>query len=102
MVAQTAMLRTHRAAAIRYEEAPLELFVCDIPLQASIRNFLHAQAFAAAVPRQPWARLFRAGTAFSCAVNDRPISCVVVVPLDADVIRLAALCIAAFARQPTG
>ena len=90
IVTQTAMLRTHRAVAILYEEAPLEPWICDIPLRASIRNILHAQAFATTAPRHAWVRLFRAGTAFSCVVNARPISCDVIVPADADVVRLTA------------
>ena len=90
IVTQTALLRTHRAVAILYEEAPLEPWICDIPLSANIRNFLHAQAFAPTAPRHAWVRLFRAGAAFSCVVNDRPISCDVIMPPDADVVRLTA------------
>ena len=89
IVCQTAMLWTHRAVAVVYEEAPMEPYVCDIPRQDSIRNFLHAQALSAAVPRQPWVRLFRTGTVFSCEVNGRPVSCDALVPPDTDVIRLS-------------
>ena len=68
----------------------MEPWICDIPLSGNIRNFLHAQAFATTAPRHAPVRLFRAGTAFSCVVNDRPISCDVIMPSDADVVRLTA------------
>ena len=90
MVAQHAMLQTHRAVALLYEEAPLEPCICDIPFQDSIRNFLHAQALANVPPRQAWVRLFRPGTHFTCEVNGALLLCDAAVPQDADVIRLSA------------